>query len=370
MRVIYDFQIFNLQERGGISRYILETAGRMEKIDGVDSKIFAFAHINLSLASDRTVTCVGQLVKTRYLPTRLRELTNRALTNRAIREYKPEIIHETYYSEHSYSPGSTKTVVTVHDMIHEKVLRKSVGSQHLIDAKRAAVLRADHIICVSNNTKKDLLNIIPISEEKVSVVHLGSSFTAANQQTADDRSASTEEKPYLLYVGHRSDYKNFSGLLRAFSQSTLLFSNFNLLCFGSRPFGTDEIAAIHAAGLSEETVRHISGDDSALVQAYRAAALFVYPSLYEGFGLPPLEAMSCGCPVVWFRVGSIPEVVGDAAAFCDHETAESLQTTIESVVFNEAVKERLVVLGYQRVSHFSWDRCARETSQVYQKIVN
>lgn len=368
MRIFYDYQAFNIQRRGGISRYILETAERVANFSGCEAKVFAFAHINLSLAENTKVRSVGHLVNDRFFHTRARTQLDQMLTRRELQQFRPDIVHETYYSERGLVGSKSKTVVTVHDMIHEKFLANRKDVAPTVAAKRTSVLRADHVICVSENTKSDLLDLIPVSSEKVSVVHLGSSFNLVSEAEAGILRGGSGRRPYLLYVGDRSNYKNFYGLLTAYCQSKLLHKNFDLVCFGSHAFTMNESFAISQTGLPAGTVRHECGDDSALKRAYIMASAFVYPSLYEGFGLPPLEAMACRCPVICFSVGSIPEVAGSAAAFCEDESSDALQLAIEAVVSDDKLRSRLIETGAERVGHFSWDRCARETLEVYKNI--
>ena len=144
--------------------------------------------------------------------------------------------------------------------------------------------------------------------------------------------------------------------------------NFDLVCFGGGAFTTREIALIKALNIDTKRVRQVPGSDEMLAGFYKAASAFVYPSLYEGFGIPPLEAMSFACPVVCSNVSSIPEIVGDAAEMFDPYDIESIQLAIERVVQDEELKSELINRGKERIKQFSWERCAQETLKVYKKI--
>jgi glycosyltransferase involved in cell wall biosynthesis len=176
------------------------------------------------------------------------------------------------------------------------------------------------------------------------------------------------DKPYILFVGSRGGHKNFENLLRAYASSTWLRDQFYLLCFGGGPFTSKENALI-AQTRQAQRVRQIGGADAQLAASYRHASLFVYPSLYEGFGIPPLEAMSLDCPVACSHTSSIPEVVGDAAAFFDPTSIDDMRQTMESVLNTSATSARLVALGRTRAGMFSWQRCAQATAAIYRQAL-
>jgi glycosyltransferase involved in cell wall biosynthesis len=168
-------------------------------------------------------------------------------------------------------------------------------------------------------------------------------------------------------VGHRGRHKNFKTLLRAYSSSPIL-REFELIAFGGDPLQRGEHKEISRLGITDR-VRFESGSDGELAARYRTAAAFVYPSKYEGFGIPPLEAMSHGCPVVCANAGSIPEVVGDAGVYFDPNNTEELRIALERVATTEALQADLRARGYARITAFSWDKCAAATAQIYREIV-
>ena len=234
----------------------------------------------------------------------------------------------------------------------------------MIAAKRAAVNRADHIICISETTQRDLVRLYGIDPARTSVVYLGHSLTveadAAKVQSGGRR-------PSLLYVGYRGGYKNFMTLLQAYGSSPIL-REFELIAFGGHPLLRDEQNEIRRLGITDR-VRFESGSDRELAAHYQAATAFIYPSKYEGFGIPPLEAMSHGCPVVCSNAGAIPEVVGDAGLYFDPNNPEELRTELERVVTTEALQADLRARGNERIAMFSWDKCAAETARIYREIM-
>ena len=176
-------------------------------------------------------------------------------------------------------------------------------------------------------------------------------------------------KPYLFYVGDRHGYKNFEGLLEAYTSSGLLRNNFNLVCFGGGRFTAEQKQLISEHGLSYQQVTQVIGNDVELARHYQQAAAFVYPSLYEGFGIPLLEAMTLDCPVVCSNTSSIPEVVGNAGEYFDPNNPEEIAFAIERVVGSSSHRSELINLGRDRCAQFSWKKCAEETLHIYRSIL-
>jgi len=138
---------------------------------------------------------------------------------------------------------------------------------------------------------------------------------------------------------------------------------------GGKKFSQDETNLIQSLGLSTNKIRHINGDDQDLARLYRQASAFVYPSLYEGFGIPLLEAMSFGCPVVCSNTSSFPEVAGNACEFFDPYDHDSIAHALEKVLFSTELSKQLVELGKERIKSFSWEKCAAQTYAVYATLI-
>jgi glycosyltransferase involved in cell wall biosynthesis len=257
------------------------------------------------------------------------------------------------------APRKAAIVVTVFDMIHERFPQYFSPSDTTAANKLASVRRADRVICISESTRRDLLEHVPLNPDVVSVVHLAGAPVPSVRP-----SRPIVDGPYVLYVGARGGYKNFEGLLCAFAGSSVLRKGMRVVAFGGGSLDAAERARVRALGL-EGTVVQISGDDAALDAAYTFAAAFVYPSRYEGFGIPPLEAMARGCPVVCAANSSLPEVVGGAAEMCDAGDPESIAAAIERVVGSRAHADELRARGRARSAQFTWDRCARASYDVY-----
>lgn len=273
-----------------------------------------------------------------------------------------------------------RTVVTIHDLVSflfpATVPRKYSLYMRLMT--RLAVRSADRIIAVSRATGDDLRRLLHVPEDRVVVIHeaVGSEF-----QVAPDPAAAGAilrrygiRPPYCLFVGNLEPRKNLTRLIEAFA---LLKARTwrgetpvpQLVLAGTRGWLYNGIfQAIERHGLAADIVLTGYVPLADLPTLYAGAACFVFPSLYEGFGLPVLEAMAAGAPVVASRVGAIPEVTGDAALLVDAHQAAELADALESVLTDPTLRARLVVRGRARVQLFTWERVARETLAVYEAV--
>ena len=364
VKVVFDDQIFCWQEFGGISRYFYELARRVQNKKGFSASVIAPVYVNSYLdAGDVNIKGV-HIPKVRNSG-RIISALNSLAVPKLIRAEKPDVLHETYfYRRRSMAPHGCPTVLTVFDMIQEKFPNYFLARDHTTEAKRAAVMRADRVICISESTRRDLIDLFDIPPEKTVVVYLG--FALTNRGRAISPPA--ESRPFLLYVGLRDRYKNFDALLSAYASSTALRNNFSLVAFGGGGFSTGEAERIRALGLTD-SVRQISGDDALLAGLYRQSAAFVYPSLYEGFGIPLLEAMSFDCPVICSNTSSLPEVVGNAGYLFDPTDIDALRAAIETVVGSPDLRDDLIRRGRERIKQFSWGRTADETVDVYRQVL-
>jgi glycosyltransferase involved in cell wall biosynthesis len=365
MKIVYDYQIFGWQKYGGVSRYFFELANNIANLNLGEVSIVSPFYVNsyLSSASGK-LRVIGRQIPAITSTGRIYRAINQHIAAPKMEKLHPDVVHETYYSTKRYTPQSSKVVLTVFDMIHERFPEDFSKWDPLKKEKENAVKRADHIVCISEHTKKDLIQLFDVNEGKISVVHLGFSLT----DFAKEKSCEAL-RPYLLYVGMRAGYKNFENLLRAYAKEQKLVREFDLVAFGGGNFNAKELNLIRSLGLPGTRVRQIQGGDSILADLYRRAALFVYPSRYEGFGIPPLEAMSFDCPVACSNRSSMPEVVGEAAVFFDPDSIDSLIQAIESVLNNSTFRETLIFRGRERIKLFSWQLCAKQTMDVYRRVL-
>lgn len=365
MRISFDSQIFFDQRYGGVSRYFTRLAECLHE-EGEDVGIFAPVYLNAYISElrpgivrgTRVPTCFGRLHRWINKP-------NIRLAQSRISKWKPDIVHETYYSGGRKSAPGAKTAVTVYDMIHELFPEAFHADDRTAERKRDAVRKADHIICISESTRRDLTEILDVPYEKTSVTHLG--FEPVRNRFLE--APAPERMPTVLYVGQRGGYKNFTSLLKAYSSSPDLRAETELVAFGGGAFTVEELALIAELGL-KGNVRQTGGDDAALRAAYQQARVFVNPSRYEGFGLPPLEAIAHGCVVASSNTSSMPEVLGDSAVYFDPESIGEMAKATEKAAFDESCRAELLENGERRLSLFSWEKCARETLHIYRSLID
>ncbi len=365
MRVLYDHQAFSLQDYGGITRIFTEL------LKGVPSTgntaLLPLLYSNNTHLREASLQpdgiCSRLPIKRRSIVYAMNELYDRVQAYRCAYD----VYHPTYYSGSLRSATrGVPMVATYHDLIHEKLSGRfpELAKEHkLIRQKAALITDADAVIAVSENTKKDLIAHYGVSGDKISVIYLGNSFA-----TPDVNAGSPYTRPYLLFVGNRGLYKNFLPFLRAI-HGILLSRDIMLICAGGRPFSQQETDEIRKIGVTDRVLYSDVSDD-VLATLYTNALAFVFPSLYEGFGIPILEAFSCNCTCLLSNMGSLPEIAGDAAVYMDPYDEHSMYTAVARVVDDELLRASLIVKGGERLKHFSWKKHVEETIAVYKKVVN
>lgn len=361
IRVVLDNQIFATQKYGGVSRYFSSILPLLREY-GCKTKIIAPFYVNSYLRQLPKGLVVGKQMAEFRGAWRCTTAVNRIFARPLAASYGAHVVHETYYASKSHTPRNVPIVLTVHDMIHE-LFPRLMTDKDMLYRKASAIRRADRILCVSESTKQDLLLFFPEVESRVSVTLLG--FDEKFSDCARPKQKAI--KPYLLHVGSRSGYKNFAALLDAFAQSQSLRADFDLVCIGGGKWTTDETNAILRHRL-EQSVRRYDASDEELKSWYAGAEVFVYPSIYEGFGIPPLEAMAANCPVVAVRASSVPEVCGPAAELAEIGSSAALRAAIETVVYSTTRANALRAEGQTRLGQFSWHRTAAETAAVYRQL--
>jgi glycosyltransferase involved in cell wall biosynthesis len=217
---------------------------------------------------------------------------------------------------------------------------------------------AKKIFTNSEFSKNEIVKHFRIAEKKIRVVYLGCNHIETLSEDAEIlRTNALVKNNYVLAVSSMNPNKNFSGLVKSLER--LDCSNLDIVIAG----GTNSKVFAESTPLSLNRLKLVGFvDDAALKTLYANAACFVYPSFYEGFGLPPLEAMQCGCPVIVSNAASLPEICDDAAVYCDPYNPQDIADKIMQVVNNPETRNKLISKGYDRVRLFSWDKCALEIS--------
>ena len=359
MKILLDYQIFQLQRYGGVSRYFSKLAEHLIKLNH-EVKIYCPVYKNYYLRNKKINKNVSGFGIKKYpkFTNPLFDYLNYNLTSRFISKIDIDILHLTYYKRIYNLKKKVKKILTIYDLIHEKF--NYFYDKDLFDYKKKSIQFADEIICISQNTKKDLLNFYNVEESKISVIYLG-----VEEKTDAHRVKS--EKKIILYVGDRRKYKNFDNFLKAYSESNILVKNFEIICFGGGKFDLNEISYIKSLKILKKKIKQVSGDDNLLNKLYKCAEFLIVPSHYEGFGLPILEAMSFGCPVLCSDKSSIPEVANNAALYFDASDVDSIKHCMENFFNKSEIKNKLITNGFENIKKFKWEDCAKKTLEVYKK---
>jgi glycosyltransferase involved in cell wall biosynthesis len=285
-----------------------------------------------------------------------------------------DVFHFPHYNVPWFLPKNT--VVTIHDMIQFIFpdffgRLKRFGGAFIM---RNALKGAGRIIVGSECTAKDLAHHDPDLKDKVRIVQYGIAkyFTPLPEDEVASFKKIQGIEDYILYVGNRKPHKNIKRLLEAFSVIKRKHGTLQLIIVGEKfsEVNPVEVWKEHP-GLNGDSIKEvIHASDDGLRQYYCGAKALVHPSLYEGFGLPPLEAMACGCPVVVSNVASLPEVCGDAAYYVNPYDVESIADGIHKVLTDEALRQSLIKKGLERAKLFSWEKSAKEHIKIFEEVLS
>lgn len=358
IKIFYDFQILCGQKYGGVSRYYYDLICNIEDQKLAEPTIQCFGSRNkyfeeyFHKKSSEYHWTVGLLL----------QFINKFLMRRNMRKGY-DIIHPTFYDPYVLKRKKGRVVVTVYDMIHELFPELFSKHDHETENKKKLLYQADHIIAISESTKRDILKLYPdIPEDKISVIYIGSSF---QYEDKIPEGISLPDK-YVLFVGRRESYKNFERFFTAMKKLLAQDSKLQLVCIGGGAFNEQEKEQI---GEYMDRVMQINANDSVLAYAYSHAECFVFPSLYEGFGIPTLEAFTCNCPVVLSNSSSMPEVGGDAVVYFDPENVEDIAAGIKRVLDDPELREQMKQKGRKQLEQFAWPEIARQTVACYQQVI-
>jgi len=368
MRVVYDGAIFSMQQVGGISRYFSALFNYLP--DDVDASLLAMSgsnlHLNHAYRRLNVLPIMGTSLPKLLLP--MQRWLDRKEVNRIDAGIDAEIAHWTYYvglqRRRLQRRRGRVQVVTVYDLIHE-IFPETHRRGREIGWKRQALNEADLIICISETTLRDLRNWYPDVAGRAIAIPLGNPIEGVTAAAVPPQLSS---RPFVLFVGGRSGYKNFGVLASAWQEARRKHPQLQLVVVGSimKAEETSKWGLDNAGGSL-----HLLGqvDDDVLAGLYSAAAAFVFPSRYEGFGLPAVEAMSCGSLLLAATGGSLPEVIGSGGILFDPDNSEQLASLLCDAAEDAAYLTSVRKAGIERSKLYSWERTANLTYAAYREAV-
>lgn len=385
MNILYDYLAFDMQTHGGVSRCFAELYPRLPET--VTSRVGVVETDNVYL-QQLGFKKVGDTYKEFMAPwdfpgkKLLYKLYynlyygdyarydrwprhNKAYSIQLLRQQQFDIFHPTFFDDY-FLPflGSKPFVLTLHDMVPELFPQHYAADDVQIIMKRRLLPKAAHIIAVSERTKQDALRLTGISEDKITVIHHG-----ASDEAYQSAAQPLFNFPYILYVGDRNRYKNFG----VFSKSCLplleRYRNMKVVCTG-KDFTPDERSFFKANRVEDRFVHQFITTNQMMYNLYHHAVVFVYPSAYEGFGIPILEAYQADCPVMLNEASCFPEVAGDAAIYfhIDGDTTDFVGQFEHFYSGGDSLREQLLQRQRNRLKLFSWQEAARKLARVYQKV--
>lgn len=359
MHVYCDNIIFSLQRAGGISVYWYELLRRMLR-DEVSLRVVEGRNVDDNIFREKLNFPQHLIVPNLTIPTQISRYFPPFVA-----VPKGSIFHSSYYRVPW--DRDCATVVTAYDFTYERFGAGLSRFVHSIQ-KRTALQKARGVICISESTKRDLLKFVSgIPEERIRVIHLGYSdaFRPCHEIEGKGLSdnAGFNSLPYLVYVGDRSSYKKFPLAVQAVSQ----VPGYGLVVVGGGALNRSDQALLN----EKLGGRHLHLDrlpNEWLNSLYNSAHALIYPSSYEGFGIPVIEAMAAGCPVIASNTSSIPEAAGHAGLLVDDVSAVAFAARIRELE-NSSLREAVIQRGFENVKRFSWERCYQETIAFYREIM-
>ena len=364
MRILYDHQIFSMQKYGGVSKYFCEIMRNIAPED--EYNLALIVSDNQYLKEDypyfkkKIIPFPEKPFKGKSLLKRKIYFLNKQYSKQAVSSNKYDLLHPTFYDDYFLDNLKKPYTITVHDLTMFKFKDIFYWKEANLPKMEKIIKSATRVISISQNTKKDLVEMLNINPDRIDVIHHG-----YNKPTGSN--TINRFGKYILFVGSRERYKNFITFIRAISSLLNKESGLRLVCVGLR-FNTDELTELRKLNIMEYT-SILTVDEKMLNNLYSHAQVFVYPSLYEGFGMPILEAFANNCPLCLSNTSCFPEIAGEAGTYFDPYNSESILEAVTKVLYDNDLKNQMIKAGNERLAHFSWKKAALETAASYKKTL-
>lgn len=387
MKILYDSLAYDMQTHGGVSRCMWELCSHMPR--DIETQVGVIETNNVYLQENgfpKEGTLYKEFISKRnFLGKRTLykfyynsiynkgkkidhwPQINRLYSIQLLKKGDYDIFHPTFFDDYFLNYIEKKPfVLTIHDMIPELYPQYYKRDDPQILLKRKLVSKAAHIIAVSEQTKMDTMRILNIDEDRISVVYHG-----VNEKTYIPYKNPRYDFPYILYVGERHLYKNFVQWLLVALPILKKHKDLRIVCTG-KPFSSEEQFFFKALGINHRLLHIFVEDENTLLDLYHNAITFVFPSEYEGFGIPILEAYKAGCPVILNQASCFPEIAKDAAIYFKIDNNNNKSNFAEKFeeLYTLSTNERMNLINkqYERLKAFSWTKSAEHLSNIYKCI--
>jgi glycosyltransferase involved in cell wall biosynthesis len=361
IKVLFDHQIFSLQVYGGISRYfanIIEKCETSMELTVTCKLLYSINYYYKDDSSSFKKSIFKLLTRKKYGIYQ----KNKKYSKHLIKQGNYDVFHPTYYDTYYLSYLKKPLVITIHDMIHERFPQFFPIDDPIAEQKRILANTADKIIAISETTKLDIIKYLGIAEEKIKVIPHGINSNDLDYEIVENLPAR-----YLLFVGSRGGYKNFSLLVEAFAQLIKTDKSLHLVVAGGA-FSEEEVKLLSEHNILKKTIQ-LAATDKQLNTLYKNAICFIFPSKYEGFGIPILEAFKNSCPVLLSNCSCFPEIAGDAALYFQADSKQSLIEQVNIIQGNTDLKNNLITSGALKLQKYTLDNCIEATTDLYKEII-
>lgn len=363
LKLLYDHQIFKRQSFGGVSRYFNELTQFNNSNIIVDKIDPAFVEFTKSPSLANKVAWAIQKRIGKRINKEEYKITNTIAQRLEKGDF--DIFHPTYYNPYFLEYVKRPFVLTVYDMLHEIYGEYFHIGDKTSYNKRLLCEKANQIIAISETTRNDLIDVFKVPQEKINIVHLATNF---HQIIPTKPSKTNQLNNYILYTGGRGGYKNFYFTIIALSEILKVDKSLQLLCTGLE-FDYLEKELFKELGIVNQVFHIYLKTDEELAWAYQNAQCFIFPSLYEGFGFPLLEAFTSNCPVVCSFGGSLKEIGGTGALFFNPKKITEIQDCILKALYDKKIRASLIENGKTEYLKYSWSATRSKTLDVYQKVI-
>jgi glycosyltransferase involved in cell wall biosynthesis len=355
----------------GIGRYVYELVHHLAALDTKNTYVLFFNEPEFSAFIPPNERFTKILAAARHY-----SLAEQTVFLWKLMRAKLDLMHFTHFNAPILYPR--KSIVTIHDLTLSFFPGNKMRSPFYRAAYRLTLSRSVHhakkIITVSNYTAKDLEKMFDISPEKIHTIYEGVNENFIRNENVEELQTSKKkfkiEKPYILYTGVWRSHKNLVNLIRAFKQLKDKYKEeVQLIITGRKdPLYPEVERTAKESGYENDIIFTGMISENDLINLYSGAHAYCLPSLYEGFGLSPLEAMKCGIPTVVSRVSCLPEVCGDAALYFDPCDSADICEKLHTATVNDEIRTRLITEGHARVQQFSWKKMTEETLEIYNRV--